>query len=71
MYGTSGEQNHNTSDIQAMEKAWDEATETDLVRTQIAINSYVNNADYITNSLRLWKKPLAAQNVKSLSPRQS
>ncbi|KAJ5980888.1 hypothetical protein N7481_008186 [Penicillium waksmanii] len=31
MYGTLDEQNHNASDIQAMEKAWDEATETDLL----------------------------------------
>jgi hypothetical protein len=42
MSGDSGRQTYNASDIKKMEKAWDEATETDLVRIQIAINFHLS-----------------------------
>lgn len=32
MYGIWGDRTNNAIEAQAMEKAWDEATETDLVR---------------------------------------
>lgn len=70
MHGTSSKPGDSALALQAMEKAWDEATETDLVQNYGNPLVPARYADY-THSLKPWKKPSAAQNVKLLSQKQS